>query len=182
MNSYRLKDGRKVEIRKAKGTDAVSILAYLKIVGKESGNLTFGEEGLPLTPEQEVEIIEKTTTLPTSTMIIGFIGTEVAGLANVGGTLRERLKHGADLGISVQKQFWHLGVGKALMQEIIDFAKSTKILTALHLHVRVDNIHAIELYRKFGFKEFGVFPKQIRIDGVYYDTLMMNLDLENDQK
>ena len=182
MNSYLLKNGCTLETRKAKGTDAASILAYLKIVGKESGNLTFGEEGIPLTLEQEIETIEKMANHPTSAMIVAFIDNEIAGLASIGGSLRERLKHGADLGISVQKKFLHLGVGKALMQEIINFAKSTNILTALHLHVRVDNIHAIELYRKFGFEEFGVFPKQIRIDGVYYDTLMMNLDLEQNQK
>ena len=40
-------------IRPAHSEDAAAILAYLRQIGAESDNLTFGPEGLPITEEQE---------------------------------------------------------------------------------------------------------------------------------
>ena len=41
------------EIDQARPKDAAQLLAYLKQVGSETDNLTFGAEGLPGTAEQE---------------------------------------------------------------------------------------------------------------------------------
>ena len=41
------------EIDQARPEDAAQLLAYLKRVGSETDNLTFGAEGLPGTAEQE---------------------------------------------------------------------------------------------------------------------------------
>ena len=41
------------EIDQARPEDAAQLLAYLKRIGSETDNLTFGAEGLPGTAEQE---------------------------------------------------------------------------------------------------------------------------------
>ncbi len=45
----------KIKIEKALPEDAVSILEYLKIVGGETDNLTFGAEGMAISVEAEID-------------------------------------------------------------------------------------------------------------------------------
>ena len=40
-------------ITRARPEDAAALLDYLKIVGGETDNLSFGAEGVPLAPEEE---------------------------------------------------------------------------------------------------------------------------------
>jgi len=46
-----------ISIEKAAPCDAALILEYLKQVGGETDNLTFGSEGLPFSVESEMEFI-----------------------------------------------------------------------------------------------------------------------------
>lgn len=52
-----LKDGREVLIRPARAEDAAAVLDYLRLVGGESPNISFGAEGIGLTEEQEASEI-----------------------------------------------------------------------------------------------------------------------------
>ena len=47
----------------------------------------------------------------------------------------------------------------------------------LNLEVRSDNIRAIRLYEKYGFRKLCVFPGFFKIDGQYIDFDLMNLEL-----
>lgn len=55
------------------------------------------------------------------------------------------------LGLVVKKEHQGKGIGTAIMNELIKQAKLLKIRD-LSLTVDKDNIHAIKLYEKFGFK------------------------------
>ncbi|MHC3449062.1 N-acetyltransferase family protein, partial [Pediococcus pentosaceus] len=79
-------------------------------------------------------------------------------------------------GISVLKEFSGQGIGSMLLAEIINYAKSIN-LEILELEVRTDNIPAIHLYKKFGFKEYGLYEKFFKIDHKYYDGTLMLLVL-----
>jgi RimJ/RimL family protein N-acetyltransferase len=177
MSESILKNGKTLTVRPAVSEDAAGILAYLKVAGSESGNLTFGQEGLPLTLEQETEHLAKLAGLPTSALLIAVMDGEIVGSLSLAAPVRERLKHNADLGISVRQSCWNQGVGSALMTDAIAFAKATGVLKILHLSVRTDNVHAIRLYKKFGFREIGLYERYLRVEDVYYDTLLMNLFL-----
>lgn len=163
----------KLRIRKAKPQDAQTILDYLAFVGSESDNLTFGSEGLGYTLEEETKTIESIALSENSIMLLGFIGDTLVSVANLGGKSRERMKHTATLGISVRKDYWHQGIGKAMLKKLIEFAIQNPVLEMLDLEVRSDNVHAIGLYTSFGFHQVGIMPKLMKIDGCYFDTLVM---------
>ena len=57
-------------IEKAKPEYAAALLDYLRAVGGESDNLTFGAEGIPATVEEETAFLEKNTTSPRSIMLL----------------------------------------------------------------------------------------------------------------
>jgi len=173
-----VKNQAKLVIKKAQPKHAQAILDYLMVIGSESDNLTFGAEGLGITLEEEIKTIETIHESDNSVMFLGFIDQELISVANLSGKRRERMKHAATLGISVRKSAWHQGVGKAMMTRLIDFANKNTQLEMIDLEVRRDNLTAIHLYESFGFKHFGVMPRLMKIDGNYYDTLIMVKELE----
>ena len=87
-----------------------------------------------------------------------------------------RMSHRAEFGISVTKSEWGQGIGSALLQKIIDYAKEHTI-ELINLEVRSDNRRAIQMYEKFGFRKTGISPAYFKIDGEYYDFDLMVLDL-----
>jgi L-phenylalanine/L-methionine N-acetyltransferase len=65
------------------------------------------------------------------------------------------------------------GVGKALMQAVIDLADKWLNLTRIELTVFTDNESAIALYRKFGFETEGALRKYAFRDGEFVDAYAM---------
>jgi len=182
MQSIILDSGKVLTIRKATGKDAVQMLDYLKTIGGESDNLTFGAEGIPLTVAEEASYLDKLSAHKIYTSLIGLVQDEIVSAISINGNDRPRLRHNAELGISVRKDYWHQGIAKAMIGAMLDFVKKVGIVNNIHLNVRIDNLYAIRLYESFGFVKTGIYPKQLHIRGQYFDTQMMNLILDQKER
>ena len=64
----------------------------------------------------------------------------------------------AELGISIDRQYWNLGIGTALMTACIECAGKAGY-EQLELNVVAENETAIKMYSKAGFEEFGRNPR-----------------------
>ena len=166
-----------MHIRKAKPQDAQALLDYLRTVGGESDNLTFGSEGLPISPEAEAEYLAALENAPKSVMLVAEDNVQIVGNIGLQGIPRQRLCHRGDLAISVRKSHWGQGVGSRLMEAALDFARNAG-LEIVSLEVRSDNLRAIRLYEKFGFRKIGEFPGFLKIQGEYADCILMHLSLK----
>lgn len=164
-----------IVIREALAEDAGKLIEYMKIVGGETENLTFGEEGLPVTIEQEEQFLNHIHEDKKSVHLLACKNGEIIGDGGLNG-LPRRMCHRAELGISVKKKYWNFGVGSKLMEALIKYAKENGI-EVLNLEVRKDNINAIHLYEKFGFQRIGTSPAFFKIDEEYVDFELMYLDL-----
>lgn len=166
---------RSFEIDQARPVDAVQLLAYLKQIGGETDNLTFGPEGLPVTEEQETAYLQRMLESADDVQyVVRYNGSIVADASCH--RLPRRMNHRADIGISVAKEYWGRGLGSALMEEMIAFAKQRGI-RQLNLQVRSDNTRAIHLYEKFGFQKICTFPAFFCVNGMDVDFDLMNLYL-----
>lgn len=165
-----------ITYRNALPTDAAALLEYLKTIGGESGNLSFGPEGLPFTVAQEEAFLTSLQNDPDYLMLLAMDGEEIVGNASVSRHTRARFAHRWDVAISVRKSHWGKGIGSYLMTQLIEFAKNSGA-EVVSLEVRSDNERAKSLYRKFGFKKFGTYRKFFKIDGAYFDADYMNLYL-----
>lgn len=164
-----------IKIREALSEDAEQIIAYTKIVGQETQNLTFGESGFPITLEQEKEFLKSVHDDKTSVYLVVCKNGGIIAQGSLSG-LPRRMCHRAELSLTVRKNYWNRGIGSALMVELIKYAKENGI-EILNLEVRSDNINAIHLYEKFGFKHIGTSPAYFKTDGNYADFELMYLDL-----
>lgn len=162
--------------REAQPADAAALLDYLKTVGGESDNLTFGSDGLPFSPEQEAKFLESKQHDPHSLILLALDGKEIVGNGSIDGSAHPRLGHRCSLAITIRKSHWGQGIGSGLMTRMIAFARAAGT-EVIGLEVRSDNNRAIALYRKFGFEKFGTFRKFIKIGDKYFDADYMNLYL-----
>ena len=146
-----------ITIREALAEDASQLIEYMKTVGAETENLSFGGEGLPVSIEQEAAFLEAVRQEKTSVHLAAFKDGEIIGDGSLTG-LPRRMSHRAELGLSVKKAYWNQG----------------------SLEVRSDNIRAVRLYESFGFQRIGTSPAYFKIDGRYADFELMYLELRKD--
>ena len=158
--------------------DAARLLEYLKQVGGETDNLTFGAQGIPFTVEQEAALLERMARSPHSRFFLALDGEKIVGNACVDGSGNPRLLHRRNLAITVLRDYWGRGIGSGLMEHMLAFARQSGA-ELVSLEVRADNERAKALYRKFGFTAFGTFPKYFKIGGEYYDVDCMTLELKS---
>ena len=166
----------RISITKAMPEDAGALLQFLKTVGSETDNLTFGAEGLPVSVEDEEKYLDSLDS-DTNIMLLAKKDGEILGCASFNGMVRERMKHRGSIAVSVKKSHWGQGIGSMLLQAVIDFARQTAKAQIISLEVRSDNLRAIKLYEKYGFKKIGHFKGFFIIDGVDVDCDLMNLYL-----
>ena len=162
-------------IQKAKPEDAAALIEYLKIIGGETDNLTFGAEGFPVTVEEERKFLEKQSADGRSVMFAVWEDGKIIANAHIE-ALTRRLSHRAGLGITVLKEAWGRGIGTALMERLIAHAREQGI-EIIELQVRRDNARAIRLYEKFGFAKIATYPGFMKVDGKLIDCDLMNLYL-----
>ena len=165
-----------ITYRTAVPSDAAGLLEYLKQVGSETDNLTFGAKGIPFTVEQEAALLERIADNPRSSFFLALDGEKIVGNACVDGSPNARLCHRRNLAITVLRDYWGRGIGTGLMEKMLAFCRESGAELA-SLEVRSDNERAKALYRKFGFVSYGTFPKFFKIDGKYFDVDCMTLEL-----
>lgn len=98
---------------------------------------------------------------------------EVIGLCGLHIFPNPRLRHSASIGISIHKDYQGMGVGKKLMEKIIDLADNWLMLVRLELGVVCDNEKAIHLYKSMGFELEGTKKYAIIRNGEYVDEYVM---------
>jgi len=173
----RLKNDMILQINKAAKGDAAGMVEFLNLIGGESDNLLFGANGFHMTAEAEEIFIENLLESDVSALLVGKIEDEVVCVGSIMTSPKERISHQAELSISVKKKYWGLGIGTHLMEAMISFAKRNGQTEILHLGVKNDNINAINLYKKMGFHEVGRHKNFFKIEGNYYDEILMDLYL-----
>lgn len=169
----KLKNNMTLQINEAEKADAAKIIEYLNLVGGESDNLLFGANEFGASVEAEESFVERMAGEKASALFIGKIDGEIVCVGSFNSPSRARIAHNADLAISVKKKYWGLGVATHLMQTMIDFAKANGQTKSLNLGVRCGNESAKALYTTMGFSEIGKYKNRIKINGKYYDEILM---------
>ena len=83
-----------------------------------------------------------------------------------------RKKHVGVITLMVNSDYQNKGIGSLLMDKLINLSESLNIIR-LESCVFRDNYKAINLYKKFGFKEEGIKVKSALKNGEYIDEIMM---------
>lgn len=105
--------------------------------------------------------------------LVAELAGQVVGSAGVMAEERLRRRHAGGLGIAVATRAQGQGVGKALMQAMVDWADQWAHLLRLELTVFSDNERAIRLYERFGFEREGLHRGYALRSGRFVDVYSM---------
>lgn len=83
--------------------------------------------------------------------------------------------HVADLGLMVAASHRRQGIGHALLERTVEWARANGV-AKLELHVFPHNEAAIALYEQFGFVREGYRHRHYRRGGEYVDAILMAFD------
>jgi len=106
---------------------------------------------------------------------------DAEGLVGIAGCHRELLakhRHVATVwGVYVAPERRGAGLGRALMQAVMDRARKWPDLEYLWLEVTTTNVEARGLYVSCGFTTMAVKSRSLKLGSRYYDEELMVLDL-----
>ena len=162
-------------ITRARPEDAAALLDYLKIVGGETDNLSFGAEGVPLAPEEEQAYLRTQVDSPDHVQYLARVDGELIGTASLN-RKPGRMRHRGVFGISLKRAWWGCGAASALTEAVLAFARENGF-AQLDIEVRSDNVRAIGQYEKFGFRKLCTSPAFFRIGGqdIDFDVMLLQL-------
>ncbi|MCA0458426.1 MAG: GNAT family N-acetyltransferase [Chloroflexi bacterium] len=163
-------------IREATPEDAAAILVHNDLIANEPDNGITRGPGENMTLQEEVAYLETCRATDNWVMLIAITPMgEVIGICGFQGGRRRATRHDGDFGISVNREWRDKGVGSALIQHLIAWAKSTGIITRVGLTVMTHNERAIHVYKKLGFELEGCKRAALFKEGRYIDVYMMGL-------
>ena len=169
----RLKDGRTALLRSPLPSDAEAALEYMKITASETPYLLRSPEEVTLTVADEEKYLTRVAADPNTVSIFCFVDGILAGNCNISRKTKLKNRHRASIGIALKQEFWNLGIGSALFEEMIAVAQDWDIMQ-LELEVFEGNDRAMGLYRKMGFEIVSHVPNAIRMgDGSFRKEFLM---------
>ena len=169
-----LPGGRTCVIRSAEPGDADRMIRYMKIMLGETPYLLREPDEFNYTPEEEARVLERRRDDPRSLMLAVLAGDEIVACADIQSHgPKRRVWHRCELGISVRKDFWRLGIGSLLMERLIAAAREAGF-EQIELTAVSSNRRALNLYLKYGFQVYGTRPNGMKHrDGTYSDDYLM---------
>lgn len=173
-----LKDGRPCVLRSGTEQDGQAVLDNFILTHGQTDFLLSRPEEIHITLEQEIKYLQKKAENPVEIELLAEVDGLIVGTAGfepVSSALKAR--HRASFGISVDKAWWGLGIGRALTEACIECAGSAGF-SQLELEVVARNRPAVALYESLGFTEYGRNPRGFLLPSSgWQELVLMRLEL-----
>ena len=174
-----LKNGKEALLRNGTAADGQAVFEVFNLTHEETDFLLSYSDENSYNAEEEAAFLDEKTKSENEIEMVALVDGKIVGLAGIEKVgAKYKLCHRADLGISIAKDYWGLGLGKALISACIQCAKEAGY-SQLELDVVTDNERAIALYKSFGFIEYGRNPQGFnsRFTG-FQELVYMRLELK----
>ncbi|MDQ3103537.1 MAG: GNAT family N-acetyltransferase, partial [Actinomycetota bacterium] len=97
---------------------------------------------------------------------------ELVGRLSLARDTHPSSQHVADLGLMIAAEHRRRGIGRALLEQALDWARAADV-RKLELHVFPWNEPALRLYEAFGFEREGLRRDHYRRGSDYVDAILM---------
>jgi RimJ/RimL family protein N-acetyltransferase len=162
-------------VRRATPADAADLLALAQAVGLEpEGWLIQTNERRRLADERRyLRAVRRT---PHAAVFVAEAPEGIVGRLSVARDPHPASRHVADLGLMVAAGRRRRGIGRALLEQAVEWARETGI-SKLELHVFPHNAPALALYESFGFVKEGYRRRHYRRGGELVDAVLMAFEV-----
>lgn len=173
-----LKDGREILLRHVEVSDASRVIEFVHgfVYDEEYVPLVEGEFNPTLAEEEQLlsNYVERSNAL----FLVAEFEGKFVGNINVDGNQRQIMRHTAVFGMGMHKEWQSCGLGTAILEAAINWARMNAELEILFLQVYADNEAGLALYRKMDFTEHGRIPNFFKQNGRYHDEISMHLSVK----
>lgn len=170
---FSLNDGRVATLRACREADAEAFCQFLPKTHAETDFLNYFPGEFNKTVEEERDFLRNKIIQDNAVGVVVEVDGEMVACGGAWSQEQRRFAHHAELGLGVLKAFWRQGIGRKLMDTILEWGRR-RGLHKIYLKVHSDNDRAIQLYESLGFVEEGRLKNDIiRHDGGYRDTIIM---------
>lgn len=162
-------------IREACLSDASALIAYLKCVMGETNFLRMYPDEVKFSVEDEENYIKRLLEEENSTLILAHEGEKIVSVAGITGQQLRKFRHCAEFGVSVLQEYWGRGIGTEMTKRMVQWCRDNPIIKKLVLHVNAENINAVKIYEKLGFKKEGTLSDDFFYEGKFVDTYIYGM-------
>jgi RimJ/RimL family protein N-acetyltransferase len=166
----------RVVVRRASPGDAGALVELAEAVASEPEGWLISD-GVWRTPGEERRFLRALRRYNDAAVFVAELPEGIVGRLSLGRDPHPASRHVADLGLMVAASHRRRGIGNALLETAVDWAKETGV-RKLELHVFPHNEGAIALYENFGFRREGLRRAHYRRGGEYLDAVLMAFDVE----
>ncbi|MEB9465008.1 GNAT family protein [Bacillus cereus] len=174
--TYKSKDGKTIIIREAKERDAERILDS---ASKALINAPYMLSTVEDVKKVRIDAIQKTLKAyhenPNYVQFIAEVDGKLVGAIDFKNGNKEKINHQGAFAMTILPEYRNYGIGRALLETLINWAKNNSKIEKVCLEVMEDNLGAIQLYKNLGFFEEGRKAKGVKLDGSYQDLILMAL-------
>lgn len=166
-----------IRIRPARPGDAPKLVALAEAIGREPGDFLLTTD-MWRGAAEERRFIKAVRRTPDAALYVVEDDDEVVGRLSLSRDPHPASPHVADLGLMVAAGHRRRGIGRALLDQAVAWARASEV-RKLELHVFPWNEPAISLYESFGFVREGVRRGHFLRDGEDVDAILMVYKVHN---
>jgi len=133
--SIKVKTGDEITIRVAGAEDAGPLLSFVREAAATTDQIASQPDEFPATEEVEREYVEQALSHAARLLLLAIHGGDIIGCLHFGAQQRSRLSHTGDLGMLVHDKWRGRGVGAAVVQVLLDWAREHPTIEKVCLSV-----------------------------------------------
>ena len=157
-----LKDGRCCIVRTPRKEDGQAVLDFMVQCNGETEFVIRYPDEFTITGEQEGDILENMAQSAYDLSVACFDGEKCIANAGINFSNRDKLKHRANVGIGILKDYWRQGIATALFEILTEAAEARPEVVYIGLEYIEGNDSGRALYEKLGYTEVYRKPDAIR--------------------
>ena len=166
-----------LSIRPARPDDAAALAELAASVGREPGGWLLNTEGWRSAADER-RYLRALKRHPDAAVFVADDDGAIVGRLSIARDPHQASRHVADLGLMVAQGHRRRGIGRALLEQAVVWAREAGVIK-LELHVFPWNEAAIQLYDRFGFEREGLRRDHYFRGGEYVDAILMAYRVPN---
>lgn len=174
--TYKTKNGKTIKVREARVEDAERMLtAAVETLVDAPYMLTTVESVQKVKVEDLEKMVKYYENNSNFVQFIAEIDGRFVGAIDFKNGDKEKISHQGSFGMTVSPEYRGFGVGRVLLETLIEWAKNNDKIEKICLEVMHNNKAAIHLYEKFDFIKEGRKRRGVKLDDGYQDLIQMAL-------
>ncbi len=168
-----LKSGKQITVRAPEEKEAQNLMDLKRGYIKNTSTLPWTLEEYPKDIGNELKLIEEYRESTNSILLIAEYEGELIGNLDITGSKRLKMAHTGMVGMGIKEDWRNQGLGKALMECAIEWAKNNSEIEILWLDVYASNELGYNLYKNTGFEVSGIIKGFFKEENGYMDKVQM---------